>query len=180
MLLKKAIPYCLLICIGSLLLGNEENDMQELKPVNYVDIQRFMGDWYVIAIIPNFIEKNAVNGIESYRWNEKGYVDISYTYRISEPDGKHKKLTMKGFIHDTTSNAEWRVRPFWPLKLPYLVIDLDKDYQYTVIGVPNRKLIWIMSRTKAMDDVTYSEILNRIEQMGYDTSLIQKLPQFDT
>ena len=40
--------------------------MKDLKPVENVDIQRFMGKWYVIAIKPNWIEKNPFNSIEEY------------------------------------------------------------------------------------------------------------------
>jgi len=154
----------------------EEQAMPPLKPVDYVDLERFMGDWYVVGIIPNFIEKNAVNGIENYQLNAKGQVDITYTFYKSDPQGQRKTMHAKGFIQDER-HSEWRVQFIWPLKLPYLVIMLDDDYQYTVIGVPNRKFIWIMSRTPEIEDTQYQNILAQLGEKGYDTAQIKKMPQ---
>ena len=46
------------------------SSMEPLKTVDHVDIGRFMGDWYVIANIPTYIEKGAHNAIESYRLDD--------------------------------------------------------------------------------------------------------------
>ena len=54
--------------------------MKDLKPVENVDIQRFMGKWYVIAIKPNWIEKNPFNSIEEYSLNKKGHIDVKYSF----------------------------------------------------------------------------------------------------
>ena len=64
----------------NLLTNCNGQQMEDLKPVKNVDIQRFMGKWYVIAIIPNWIEKNPYNSIEEYSLNEKGYIAVSYTH----------------------------------------------------------------------------------------------------
>ncbi|MBC8479771.1 MAG: lipocalin family protein [FCB group bacterium] len=148
-----------------------------LKTVDKVNLDRFMGDWYVIASIPTMFEKRAVNAVENYSWNEKGYVDVTFTYYKDDPNGKLKTMTQKGFIQDTETNAEWKVQPIWPLKFGYLVIDLDSEYSYTVIGVPNRKYVWIMARESSLDATIYQEILERLEQQGYDTEKLQMVPQ---
>jgi len=98
----------------------------DLKTVEYVDIPRFMGDWYVIAIIPNFVEKHAYNGIESYRLKSDGTISTTYTFY----KGKGKKVVMhpQGRIFDPKTNAEWRMRVFWPFWAKYLIIDLAEDY----------------------------------------------------
>ena len=54
-----------------------EKEFGELKTVDYVDLERFMGDWYVIANIPTFIEKGAVNAVESYELDSKGRINTS-------------------------------------------------------------------------------------------------------
>ncbi len=154
-----------------------QEDEIPLKTVQKVDLERFMGDWHVVAIIPNFIERNAVNGVESYTLNEDGHVDIRYTFRIGDATGKKKEMTAKGFIYDTETNAEWRVQFLWPFKLPYLVIDLDPEYRYTVIGVPNRKYAWVMSRKPEIDSDVYEGILQRMESQGYDVESLKKMPQ---
>lgn len=157
----------------------------DLKPVHHVDLSRYMGDWNVIANIPNMIEKDCLSSIESYRLREDGKIDNWFV--CHKADGKETKLTSLAWVVDQATNAEWRIRfnidtfigaiPF-PISFSYVVIDLDeKDYQYTVVGHPNRNLLWIMSRQKTMDDVLYQEILSRVEKQGYERSKIVRLPQ---
>ena len=147
-----------------------------METVPHVDLDRFMGDWYVVANIPTFIEKNAVNAVESYSLRKDGDIDIIFTFHDKKHDGKKKKYQALGIIHNKDSNAEWRVQFFWPIKFPYKVIDLHPEYLYTVIGVPNRKYLWIMSRTPKMDDNTYEEIVKRLAMnYGYDMHKINKI-----
>lgn len=150
----------------------------EQKLVDHVELDRFMGDWYVIANIPTPFEKGAVNAIENYTWNpEKEIVEVTFTYRKGSPEGKLKRMTQKGFIYNQETNAEWRVQPLWPLRLGYLILDLDEEYSYTVIGVPNRKYLWIMAREASLSDSLYETILEDVEAQGYELDKIQKVPQ---
>jgi apolipoprotein D and lipocalin family protein len=142
-----------------------------------VDLPMFMGDWYVVGIIPNFIEKDAVNAVESYSLNKDGNIDINYTFREKKPDGKVKKMTATGFVHNLKTNSEWRVQFLKPFKLPYLIIDLDSAYKYTVIGVPKRNYAWIMSRTPRIEDPVWEGIIGRMKSKGYDIAKIRKVPQ---
>lgn len=155
--------------------------MSSTKPlptVSYVDIPKFMGDWYVIANIPTFVEKGANNAIESYSWNaQENRIDVDFHYNADSPKGPIKKYPQKAWIYDKKTNAEWRVQPWWPLKFSYLIIDLAPDYSYTVIGVPSRNYVWIMARKPSMDPVLFDSIVAKIKTLGYDTSLIQKVPQ---
>lgn len=151
-----------------------------LKKVDSVDTQKFMGKWYVIANIPTFIEQGAVNAVETYSWNKKEErIDIDFKFNKDKFDGELKSYPQKAWVYDKSGN-EWRVQPFWPLKFAYLIIDLDPDYSYTVIGVPNRKYVWIMARKPVMDEELYKKVVNKIKDQGYDISKIQKVPQVST
>jgi apolipoprotein D and lipocalin family protein len=145
--------------------------------VDFVDIPRFMGDWYVIAILPNFVEKDAYNGMESYKLNPDGSIATTYTFRKGSPDGKEKVLRPLGKIHNHETNAEWRMRVFWPFWAKYLIVDLAEDYRYTAIGVPNRKWLWIMSRTPKMSEEDYTQVISGLKAKGYDIGKIKKIPQ---
>ena len=136
-----------------------------------------MGDWYVIANIPTFIEKGAVNAVESYELDSKGRINTTFTFRKGSSTGPEKKYNPTGFIYNTKTNAEWRMQFLWPFKAPFLIIDLDDDYSYTVIGIPSRKYVWIMARNPVLDDDTYNGIIDRLSKTGYNTSLVQKLVQ---
>ena len=151
--------------------------MEALKTVEYVDIERFMGDWYVISNIPTFIEKRATNALESYRLNNKREIETTFTFHEDSPKGDKKIYKPKGFIKNNKTNAEWRMQFLWPFKMPYLIIDLDKNYNYTVIGVPNRKYVWIMSRKPSLDSKTYNIIIDKLKQVGYDIKQIKKVTQ---
>lgn len=167
------IRIILMLLIASVLMGCTK----DFSTVKQVDLQRFMGAWYVIAILPNPIEKNAANGIETYTLNPDGSIGITYTYRKGGPTGKEKTLRPRAKVYNQESSAEWRVqllKPFWS---PYLVVDLAEDYRYTVIGVPNKKFVWIMSRSPELSDEDYAGIINRLAADGYKTEKIIKMPQ---
>ena len=154
-----------------------DKEYAPLETVDYVDIERFMGDWYVIANIPTFIEKRATNAIESYKLNDKGEVETTFTFYEDSPRGKKKKYSPKGFIYNTKTNAEWRMQFLWPIKMPFLIIDLDEAYSFTVIGVPNRNYVWIMSREPFISPDIYGTIITKLKEVGYDTSKIKMIKQ---
>ena len=149
----------------------------EMKTVAHVDIERFMGDWYVIANIPTFIEKGATNAIESYKLGNNGTIETTFTFFKDSPSGKKKTYKPTGFIKNKETNAEWKMQFLWPFKMTSLIIDLADDYSHTVIGVPNRKYVWIMARKPTISNDIYKEILNKLKIDGYDVSKIKKLVQ---
>ncbi len=150
---------------------------KDFNTVDRVELDRFMGDWYVIAILPNPIEKNAVNGIESYALNDDGSIAVTYKYRKGTPDGKEKVLRPKGKVYNKVSNAEWRIQLFKPFWSKYLIVYLDEDYLYTAIGVPSRKFLWIMSRTPSVPQDAYNVIIDKLKAEGYNTNKIIQMPQ---
>ena len=148
-----------------------------LKTVDRVDIPRFMGDWYVIANIPTFIEKGAHNAVESYRLDADGTIATTFTFHKDGFDGPLKTYTPRGFIVDTASNAVWGMRFIWPFKAEYLITHLNDSYSQTVIGRNMRDYVWIMARTPAIPEEDYTRLVKELAEQGYDTSLLQKVPQ---
>lgn len=141
-----------------------------------IDLERFMGDWYVIAHIPVFIEKEAFNAVESYALAPDGTISTTYTFNHGGFDGPLKTYRPRGFVHNTETNAEWRMRFVWPFKAPYLIIDVDTDYQTTMIGVPDRKHAWIMARSKTIPESRYRQLVKQLAKTGHDTSLLRLIP----
>ena len=148
-----------------------------LKTVDHVDLQRFMGDWYVIAAIPTFIEKQAYNAVESYRLDKNGNVATTFTFRNGGFDGKKKKYQPTGFVVDKTGNAVWGMQFIWPIKADYRVVYLDDAYTQTVIARNQRDYVWIMARTPQIPDADYAKLTAMLTNMGYDTSKLRKVPQ---
>ena len=152
----------------------KEPDMQT---VDYVDIERFMGPWYVIANIPTFLEKDAHNAVETYTLNEDGTIATNFTFRKGGFDGKVKEYNPKAFITDTETNALWGMRFVWPIKADYRIIYLDDDYTQTVIGRQSRDFVWIMAKTPSIPEEDYDRLVEFIATFGYDMSKLQRVPQ---
>ena len=151
--------------------------MKPIHTVENVDLNRFMGDWYVIANIPTFIEKNAYNAIESYRLEDDGTVATTFRFNKGSMDGPIKEYHPRGFIWDKESNAVWGMQFIWPFKAEYRIVYLSDDYSKTVIGRSKRDYVWIMARKPAISDEEYAAIVDFLQEQGYDTSKLQKVPQ---
>ena len=142
-----------------------------LETVKNLEIEKFMGKWYVIASIPSFVEKNCVNAYDIYTLNENGTIDIKY---YATKNGSSFNISQRGTISDTLNNSTWRISfpdywiPFY--SAPYEVIILEPDnYDYMVVGYPENYYGWIMSRTKTMDKNTYESIMSGLEsKFNYD------------
>ena len=152
---------------------------QTMKPIHTlesVDLERFMGDWYVIASIPTFIEKDAYNAVESYRLDKDGTVATTFRFNKGSLDGPEKVYNPRGFIRDTNSNAVWGMQFIWPFKAEYRIIFLKDDYSQTVIGRTKRDYVWIMARDKEIPPADYEEILNFLRSQDYDLTNLRRVP----
>jgi apolipoprotein D and lipocalin family protein len=152
------------------------SSMEPLKPVDYVDLDRFMGDWYVIGNIPTFIETDAYNAVESYALNDDGTIATTFTFREGGFDGEQKEYNPKGFVQ-SENNAVWGMRFIWPIKADFRIVYLDEDYSITIIGRNKRDYVWLMAREPAIPDDRYAELVKLMADMGYDTSKLRKVPQ---
>jgi len=150
--------------------------MKPIHTVEKVDLNRFMGDWYVIASIPTFIEKDAFNAVESYRLDEDGTVATTFKFNKGSLDGPLKQYNPRGFIRDKQSNAVWDMQFVWPFKAEYRIIFLNEEYSQTVIGRTKRDYVWIMARKKIIPDEEYDNILNFLREQDYDLKDLRVVP----
>lgn len=149
----------------------------EMQTVDYVDLDRFMGPWYVIASIPTFLEKGAHNAVETYRLNDDGTISTRFTFRKDAFDGKLKEYNPTGFVLDTNSNARWGMRFIWPVKADYRIVYLDEQYTKTIIARQKRDYVWIMARSPEISDAEYDRLVTIVDSIGYDTNQLQRVPQ---
>jgi len=148
-----------------------------METVDYVDLERFMGDWYVIASIPTFLEKGAHNAVESYALNDDGTIATTFTFRADGFDGELKRFNPKGFVRDEQTNARWGMRFIWPIKADYRIVHLDEDYTQTVIARQKRDYVWIMARSPGIPDEDFRELVDFVGSLGYDIGKIERVPQ---
>jgi len=153
-----------------------------LQPVTNCDTARFMGTWFVIAVKPTMFEKTNSNAVENYTLQEgKGNdIDIDFQYNAKEPlTSPMKSLPQKGWVQgDKKNSGNWKVSPFWPIKMPYLILEVDDDYSYTLIGYPSRDYCWIMYRKPQMPEATYDMLTKKlVDKHQYSLEGLRKVPQ---
>lgn len=172
---RRAAVY-LLVLSSLLALGQSASAAQQpLATVDSVDLGRYTGTWYEIALLPNRFQKQCV-------------ADTQARYRL---DGERVEVinrcrTAKGEIDDVkghakvvagSANAKLRVTFFWPFYGDYWVLDLDPDYRQVLIGEPGRKFAWVLSREPSMSDEQLQRLLDKAAVLGFDKTAFQRTPQ---
>lgn len=149
----------------------------QMPTVQKVELDRFMGPWYVIANIPTFIEKGAHNAVEKYTLNKDGSIATEFTFRDGAFDGEQKRYTPTGYVVNRETNAEWGMQFLWPFKSEFLISYLDPEYRVTIIARSKRDYAWIMARSPVISEDDYKKALDFLRANGYDTRHVQRVPQ---
>jgi len=171
----KATHWLLLyfLCVAYMVKG------QALQTVEQVDPDKYLGRWYDIASFPATFQKDCHCTTADYeRVPGKPYLKV--TNRCLKFRGKRSGMSVangKIFIVKGSGNAKLKVQFFWPFKGNYYIIGLADDYSWALVGHPERKYLWILSRESYMPDYTYQSIVELAKTKGYDTGKLQKTPQ---
>ena len=154
-----------------------EPGMKPVTLVGKVDLPRFMGDWYVIANIPTFLEKGAHNAKDSHTLAPDGTIPTTYSFNADGFDGPRKSYGSKGFVMDGGAGAVWGQQYIWPIKADYRIAYLSPDYTQTVIAREKRDFVWILARTPTIPEADLAKLIAFVGTQGYDTAKIQRVPQ---
>ena len=147
--------------------------MSELKTVEHVDIERYMGTWYEIAKFPQRFEDGLVGITATYSLLPNGKVKVLNSGYVGDFNGKLRTAKGKAWVVDKKTNAKLKVSFFWPFAGDYWIIELGKDYEYAVVSEPSRLYLWVLCRTPKMNEQFYEGILKRLKENGFDTSRIE-------
>lgn len=169
----KLISFTLLINIMMSSFLNAQN----LQTVPQVDLNKYSGKWYEIASYPQTFQKGCHCTTAEYTLSEKGYVIVENRCNRDSLTGKQSYIKGKAFVDKNSGNAKLKVQFFWPFKGKYWIIELADDYSYTVVSHPNRKYLWILSRTPKMEETTYQHIISKLKQNGFDLNKLRLTPQ---
>jgi len=157
---------------------------QTLEVTPSVDLSRYAGKWYEIARLPNrfqnscageviadysLLESNQLKVVNQCRQNNGQTTSAEGEARLAGKSGPNSKLKV-------------RFAPVWLSWLPvvwgdYWIIDLAPDYSFSVVGTPDRKYLWILSRTPQMDDAIYQKIVKQTAAKGFDVSRLVRTRQ---
>lgn len=168
-----------LLVVGMTLVGGCQlaSNLPPIRTAESIDLNRFAGDWFVIANIPTFIETDAYNAVESYAEPVNGRVATTFTFNKGGFEGERKTYQPTAFVREGSGNAVWGMQFVWPIKAEYRVVYIDPEYQFTIIGRTKRDYVWLMARQPVIAEDDYKRLLSIIEQEGYDLDKLRLVPQ---
>lgn len=148
-----------------------------IKTVKNIDIKKYMGVWFEIARFPHKFEKDLVGVTAAYFLKENGKISVlnqGYKYTL---DGEHKIAKGKARIVNPDNLGHLQVTFFLCFWTDYLILEIDKDYQYALVGSSSPNYLWILSRKPQLEESTYNMLVKKAESLGYDISKLQKVLQ---
>ena len=176
----KTLCYSAVLLLGLLLaacITMNGKGMKPLETVSFVDLDRYVGQWYEIARYHHRFQEGCVGSRATYTLRDDRRITVVNECYDKSFSGKLRSVKGKAWVVDKGSNARLKVSFFWPFAGDYWIIDLGSNYEYAVVGHPNRKYLWILSRTPVMDEKVYQDILGRLQMQEYDTEKLIRTVQ---
>ncbi|MBL8491765.1 MAG: lipocalin family protein [Rhodocyclaceae bacterium] len=142
------------------------DDAPPVASVRALNLERYAGRWHEIAAFPMFLQRNCIADTTAhYALTPQG--EVAVTNRCRTADG-FDEARGKATVVEGSRNARLKVSFFWPFRSDYWVVGLDPDYRWAVVGNPNRKYLWILSRTPALAPELLDAALKAAAGQGYD------------
>ena len=180
-----ALFFSTILAIGlyTLFLTSANAEVSELKTASAVELKRYTGTWYEIARYPNESQKDCVGNVTATYFQQIDG-DITVINKCLKKDGKFKTERGEAQANDESNEAKLAVSfaPKLVSFLPYVwseywIIDVGENYKYSVVSDSNRENLQILSRTPEIDDAVYQNILQAIEEKGFNANKLVKTPQ---
>jgi apolipoprotein D and lipocalin family protein len=149
---------------------------QPLPTVASVDLTRYAGTWYEIARRPMWFQRHCVDSKAVYTTRPDGTLGVHN--ECITTSGHVEQANGIATVIDRTTNARLAVtfdNFFARLVGPsregnYWIFDLDQDYRTALVGTPDRRYLWILSRTQRLDETTYQQLVTKAQQLGFPVS----------
>lgn len=167
----------LLMVLAGGLVAADSGEKPPLAVVPSVDLQRYVGKWYEIARLPNRFQRGcAANVTAIYTLREDGKIQVLNECRDERGRVKSARGTARVAGGDEL-NSKLKVSFFWPFSGNYWIIDLDPDYRWAVVGEPERRYLWILSRKPHLEEELYQAIVARAAEKGFDIGRLIRTSQ---
>lgn len=160
----------LLILLTGVFLFSCGGNYPPLDTVESVDLDKYLGKWYEIALLPNSFEEGCHCTTAEYSLIDSETVRVINTCNQDSADGELDQAKGKAFVVEGSNNAKLKIQFFWPFKGDYWILELDDDYRYVLVGSPSREYLWILSRTPSLDEEIINQLKQSAEQKGFDTT----------
>lgn len=154
----------------------------ELATVPEVDLARYMGTWHEQANFPMYFQRECARNTKAiYALRDDGRVSVR-----NECETRDGRMIGASGIARTVGpgggKLEVRFAPAVLSFLPfvwgdYWIIALDTDYQWAMVATPDRRYLWILSRTKSPSPAIYGHLVDLAESNGFDTDRLIRTEQ---
>lgn len=156
---------------------NGKKAMTDKTVVETLDVNKYLGKWYEIARYDHKFERGLVGVTAEYSLKKDGKIKVVNSGYKDDLNGEKSEAIGKAKIPDISNPAKIKVSFFWIFYADYFVLDLDKNYQWAIVGSSSDKYLWILSRTPKISNETYEMLLKKISDRGYDTSKLLLVKQ---
>lgn len=171
-----------LAAAAALMLSSLAAHAGDVEAVPSVDLARYAGTWYEQAHLPLFFQRNCVaNTTAHYTLREDGRIDV--VNQCDDKDGDRIEATaIARRVGDSTSKLEVRFAPAFLSFLPmvwgdYWILDLDPDYRWAIVGSPDRRYLWFLTREQAFPEAQLDALVGKARAMGFDTTHLIRTAQ---
>ncbi len=151
--------------------------MIDKSVVKELNIEKYLGTWYEISRFDHKFERGLVGVTASYAFREDGKIEVINSGFKETLDGEKSEAIGKAKIPDPNIPAKLKVSFFWIFYANYFVLELDKNYQWAIIGSSSDKYLWILSRNPKMNETLHNELLNKLTKRGYNTDKLIRVEQ---
>jgi len=166
-----ASGFRLLICVLALSGANASADPAPVQSVPHVDLKRYSGKWFEIAAFPMFFQRQCI-GDTTADYQARSDGDIAVVNRCRTETGFDEAVG-KAWAVNGTGNGQLKVSFFWPFGSDYWIIGLDDAYQWAVVGNPNRKYLWVLSRSLQLPSDQLDRALEAAASQGFDLTKLK-------
>lgn len=148
-----------------------------LETAPYVDLERYLGTWYEIARLPARFEKGCEAVTATYRRLADGTLEVVNRCRKGALDGPLREARGRARVVDPVSGARLSVSFFGPFRAPYYVLAIDPGYGWALVGTPDRRYLWILSRAPVLAEATVGALLERARGLGFEVKRVERTRQ---
>ncbi len=147
-----------------------------LPTVAQVELPRYLGTWYEVAMLPNRFQAQCVANTQAqYRLRDDGHIEVKNSCRRA--DGVQETATGVAEVVPGSANAKLRVSFFRPFYGDYWVLALADDYRWVLVGEPSRRFGWVLSRTPQMTAADLAAALDKAQALGFERGAFRLTPQ---
>ena len=151
------------------------------RTVPAVDLSRYSGVWHEVSRFPNrFQDGSGVSCTDvtaAYTQRPDGQVGVVNRCRNAAAGGAERMAEGRAYAVEGSNGARLRVSFFWPFYGDYWVLGLSPDYRWAVVGDPERKYLWVLSRTPDMAEADHAAALAVARREGFDTARLRPTPR---